>query len=156
MILAVAAYLKETGDHAILDEPVPYPGLADVGYLGAIPFLLAGVLVFPSRSLRNIGRARAVLDGATGLPIHGGAGHEATPRTLTITRTPRLSSRPIPIILDLGIRVGVSKAGLSRADSVPVGCKSVCVPPRGRTDQPLMMAPTMSRVRPTRALGGND
>ena len=47
----------------VLDEPVPYPGLADVGYLGAIPFLLAGVLVFPSRSLRNIGRARAVLDG---------------------------------------------------------------------------------------------
>ena len=33
------------------------------GYLGAIPFLLAGVLMFPSRSLRNMGRARAVLDG---------------------------------------------------------------------------------------------
>ena len=47
----------------VLDEPVPYPGLADVGYLGAIPFLLAGVLVFPSRSLRSMGRARAVLDG---------------------------------------------------------------------------------------------
>ena len=47
----------------VLDEPVPYPGLADVGYLGAVPFLLAGVLVFPSHSLRSIGRARAVLDG---------------------------------------------------------------------------------------------
>jgi len=46
-----------------LDEPVPYPGLADVGYLAAVPFLLAGVLVFPSRSLRSMGRARAVLDG---------------------------------------------------------------------------------------------
>jgi diguanylate cyclase (GGDEF)-like protein len=47
----------------VLDEPVPYPGWADVGYLLAIPFLLAGVLVFPSHSLRSMGRARAVLDG---------------------------------------------------------------------------------------------
>ncbi|MEQ1788618.1 MAG: hypothetical protein ABL966_16315, partial [Acidimicrobiales bacterium] len=47
----------------VLDEPVPYPGLADVGYLGAIPFLLGGVLLFPSTSLRTMGRARAVLDG---------------------------------------------------------------------------------------------
>ncbi len=44
-------------------EPVPYPGWADVGYLGAIPFLLAGVITFPSRSLQRMGRARAVLDG---------------------------------------------------------------------------------------------
>ena len=36
----------------VLDQEVPYPGLADVGYLGAVPFLLAGVLLFPSRSLR--------------------------------------------------------------------------------------------------------
>ena len=47
----------------VLDEPVPYPGWADVGYLGAIPFLLVGVLTFPSRSLQRMGRARAVLDG---------------------------------------------------------------------------------------------
>jgi diguanylate cyclase (GGDEF)-like protein len=47
----------------VLDEPVPYPGLADVGYLAAVPFLLGGVLVFPSQSLQTIGRARAVLDG---------------------------------------------------------------------------------------------
>src|SRR5688572_15451597 len=47
----------------VLDEIVPYPGLADVGYLGAIPFLLAGVLTFPSQSLPTVGRARAVLDG---------------------------------------------------------------------------------------------
>ena len=47
----------------VLEQTVPYPGLADVGYLGAIPFLLAGVLIFPSRSLRSIGRARALLDG---------------------------------------------------------------------------------------------
>jgi diguanylate cyclase (GGDEF)-like protein len=47
----------------VLSEEVPYPGLADVGYLGAVPLLIAGVLVFPSRSLRNMGRARAVIDG---------------------------------------------------------------------------------------------
>jgi diguanylate cyclase (GGDEF)-like protein len=47
----------------VLDEIVPYPGLADVGYLGAIPFLLAGVLTFPSQSLATVGRARALLDG---------------------------------------------------------------------------------------------
>jgi len=47
----------------VLDELMPYPGPADVGYLGAVPLLVAGVLVFPSSSLRSIGRARAVLDG---------------------------------------------------------------------------------------------
>ena len=50
-----------------LDQEVPYPGLADVGYLGAVPFLLAGVLLFPSSSLRTMGRVRAVLDGFTTL-----------------------------------------------------------------------------------------
>jgi len=43
-------------------EILPHPGLDDVGYLGSIPFLLAGVLTFPSRSLRTMGRARALLD----------------------------------------------------------------------------------------------
>ena len=47
----------------VQDREVPYPSLADVGYLGAVPFLLAGVLLFPSRSLRTIGRVRAVIDG---------------------------------------------------------------------------------------------
>ena len=47
----------------VLDQEVPYPGFADVGYLGAVPFLLAGVLLFPSRSLRTMGRVRAVIDG---------------------------------------------------------------------------------------------
>ncbi|MEO6318918.1 MAG: EAL domain-containing protein [Acidimicrobiales bacterium] len=47
----------------VLDQNVPYPGFADVGYLATIPFLLAGVLTFPSSSLRTMGRARAVVDG---------------------------------------------------------------------------------------------
>jgi diguanylate cyclase (GGDEF)-like protein len=48
----------------VKQQEVPYPGLADVGFVGSAPFLLAGVLVFPSSSLRSMGRARAVIDGA--------------------------------------------------------------------------------------------
>ena len=48
----------------VKDEPVPYPGLADVGFVGSVPFLLAGVLLYPSSSLRPMGRARAVIDGS--------------------------------------------------------------------------------------------
>jgi diguanylate cyclase (GGDEF)-like protein len=47
----------------VRDIPVPYPGWADLGFVGSVPFLLAGVLLFPSSSLRSIGRARAVIDG---------------------------------------------------------------------------------------------
>ncbi|MFL6207214.1 MAG: putative bifunctional diguanylate cyclase/phosphodiesterase [Acidimicrobiales bacterium] len=47
----------------VQDQEVPYPSLADLGYLGAVPLLLAGVLLFPSRSLRTVGRVRAVIDG---------------------------------------------------------------------------------------------
>jgi hypothetical protein len=48
---------------AVLGQEVPYPGLADVGFLLCVPFLLAGVLAYPSSSLRTMGRARAVVDG---------------------------------------------------------------------------------------------
>ena len=44
-------------------EQVPYPGPPDVGYLGLVPLLIAAVLLFPSASLRRMGRARAALDG---------------------------------------------------------------------------------------------
>jgi diguanylate cyclase (GGDEF)-like protein len=47
----------------VLDQEVPYPGLADVGFLVCVPLLLAGVLTFPSSSLRRMGRTRAVVDG---------------------------------------------------------------------------------------------
>src|SRR5436190_17391061 len=46
----------------VLDQEVPYPGPADVGYLGAVPLLLGAVLLFPSGSLRTMGRVRALLD----------------------------------------------------------------------------------------------
>jgi diguanylate cyclase (GGDEF)-like protein len=47
----------------VLGQEVPYPGLADVGYLCAVPFLVAGVLTFPSGALRTMGRVRALIDG---------------------------------------------------------------------------------------------
>ena len=41
----------------------PYPSLADVGFLAAVPLLLAGVLCYPAAELLALGRLRAVLDG---------------------------------------------------------------------------------------------
>ena len=43
---------------------VPFPSAADVGFLGAVPFAVAGVLAFPTAPARGTTRARAVLDGA--------------------------------------------------------------------------------------------
>ena len=53
----------------VRQQPSPYPGPADVGFVAAVPCLFAGVLLFPSSGLRTLGRARAVLDG---LLIAGG------------------------------------------------------------------------------------
>jgi diguanylate cyclase (GGDEF)-like protein len=55
--------LAWTWYEVVLRVDVPYPGVADAGYLLCVPLLIAGVVVFPSPSLRSMGRARAVLDG---------------------------------------------------------------------------------------------
>src|SRR5258706_2105398 len=47
-----------------LDQAVPFPSVADAGYLPAIPLAVAGVLTFPSAPSRITTRAQAVLDGA--------------------------------------------------------------------------------------------
>jgi PAS domain S-box-containing protein len=47
-----------------LGQAVPFPSLADAGYLPAIPLAVAGVLTFPSAPSRITTRAQAVLDGA--------------------------------------------------------------------------------------------
>ncbi|HEX6492505.1 MAG TPA: GGDEF-domain containing protein, partial [Candidatus Dormibacteraeota bacterium] len=49
----------------IRDVPTPFPSLADAGFLGAIPFAVAGVLSFPGASARGRARLRMVLDGLT-------------------------------------------------------------------------------------------
>ena len=47
----------------VLGRQVPFPSLADVGYLLAVPFAIAGVLYFPSAPSRLTSLARTVLDG---------------------------------------------------------------------------------------------
>jgi len=42
---------------------VPFPSLADVGYLGAVPFAVIGLLMFPTGSQNVAGRLRAIIDG---------------------------------------------------------------------------------------------
>jgi diguanylate cyclase (GGDEF)-like protein/PAS domain S-box-containing protein len=47
----------------VLGQQAPFPSLADVGYLGAVPFAIAGVLCFPSATTQATSLARKVLDG---------------------------------------------------------------------------------------------
>ena len=42
---------------------VPVPSLADIGYLSALPLLIAGVLAFPTAPMRAAARLRTLLDG---------------------------------------------------------------------------------------------
>jgi len=44
-------------------QQVPFPSLADLGYLGAVPLAVAGVLFFPSASARATSLLRTILDG---------------------------------------------------------------------------------------------
>ena len=46
-----------------LNREVPFPSLADVGYLGSYPLALAGVLLLPSRRVATVSRLRAMCDG---------------------------------------------------------------------------------------------
>ncbi len=48
---------------SILGHDVPFPSLADVGYLGMIPLTAAGLLMMPVNAQRLASRARSVLDG---------------------------------------------------------------------------------------------
>jgi signal transduction histidine kinase len=45
------------------DSTVPVPSVADVGYLTALPLLIAGVLAFPTAPMRATARLRTLLDG---------------------------------------------------------------------------------------------
>ena len=47
-----------------LGVAVPFPSLADVGFLAAVPLAVGGLLAFPSSPNRASTRGRAVLDGA--------------------------------------------------------------------------------------------
>ena len=47
----------------VLGREVPFPSLADVGFLGMYPLALVGVLLLPAANVRAVSRLRAVLDG---------------------------------------------------------------------------------------------
>jgi signal transduction histidine kinase len=53
----VWTYLELAGDRT------PFPSLADLGYLCAVPLLIAGVLAFPTAPMRAVARLRTLLDG---------------------------------------------------------------------------------------------
>ncbi|HSO94171.1 MAG TPA: EAL domain-containing protein, partial [Candidatus Dormibacteraeota bacterium] len=44
-------------------QQIPFPSFADLGYLGAVPLAIAGVLCFPSRAFRLTSLIRTVIDG---------------------------------------------------------------------------------------------
>lgn len=47
----------------VRNTPVPFPSLADVGFLIAVPLAIAGLLLFPTGPRRSITRVQEVLDG---------------------------------------------------------------------------------------------
>ncbi len=47
---------------SVRGQDVPFPSLADVGYLLSVPFALAGLLVFPTSPSRITARTRTLLD----------------------------------------------------------------------------------------------
>lgn len=48
---------------AVLHRDVPFPSLADVGWLGGYPFWVLAILLLPRRALSRTTRARLLLDG---------------------------------------------------------------------------------------------
>jgi PAS domain S-box-containing protein len=49
---------------AIANQPVPFPSLADAGFLLAVPFAIAGLMLFSSASSRTTSQFRTLLDGS--------------------------------------------------------------------------------------------
>ena len=47
-----------------LGRQLPFPSLADVGFLAAVPFIVTALLAFPLAPRRSVARVRVLLDGA--------------------------------------------------------------------------------------------
>ena len=68
-LLAVSAFLWGLGEAVwswnalVMDTPVPFPSLADVGFLTAVPFACAALVLYPSGSRHTADRIRVILDG---------------------------------------------------------------------------------------------
>ena len=67
-LLAASAIVWGLGEGAwsyvelVQHRPVPFPSTADVGYLAAVPLMLAAVLAFPTLPVRMAARLRTLLD----------------------------------------------------------------------------------------------
>jgi diguanylate cyclase (GGDEF)-like protein/PAS domain S-box-containing protein len=70
LLLGVSAFLWGMGSTAwlyydvIIQQPVPFPSAADAGFLLAVPFAFAGLMLFSSASARTTSQVRTLLDGA--------------------------------------------------------------------------------------------
>ena len=68
-LMSVSAFCWGSGEIAwsyyelLLNHQVPFPSFADLGYLAAVPFAVAGVLCFPWAPSRATSLVRTVLDG---------------------------------------------------------------------------------------------
>jgi hypothetical protein len=68
-LLAASSFAWGVGEavwcyYALLKNiPVPFPSLADVGFLTAVPLAFAALLLFPSGQRSTVDRAQGVLDG---------------------------------------------------------------------------------------------
>jgi hypothetical protein len=69
-LLAASSFAWAAGEAAwtyydlILGVPVPFPSLADVGFLSAVPLAVAGLLLFPGSPRRAADRVQGILDGS--------------------------------------------------------------------------------------------
>jgi diguanylate cyclase (GGDEF)-like protein/PAS domain S-box-containing protein len=69
-LLGISAFLWGTGSaiwftsDVITRQPVPFPSLADAGFLAAVPFAFAALILFPSAPSRTRTQLRTLLDGS--------------------------------------------------------------------------------------------
>ena len=69
-LLGASAFLWGMGSAAwfyydvVTKQPVPFPSMADAGFLLAVPFAIAGLMLFSSASSRTTSQLRTLLDGS--------------------------------------------------------------------------------------------
>src|ERR1700682_2437768 len=69
LLMAGSAFVWSAGEgvwsyyEVGLGQQVPFPSLADAGFLGAVPLAVAGVLLFPAGTPRFMTRLAVILDG---------------------------------------------------------------------------------------------
>jgi diguanylate cyclase (GGDEF)-like protein/PAS domain S-box-containing protein len=70
LLLGASAFLWGMGSamwfyyDVVVDQSVPFPSFADAGFLLAVPFAIAGLMLFSSASARTTSQFRTLLDGS--------------------------------------------------------------------------------------------